>query len=68
MTSLARLVLTFIAACVAALAVIDPTGLPQWVQIAAAVLATGFAAVGIIPPQIPGRLPVPPSGDTTDVP
>jgi hypothetical protein len=63
MTSLARLILTFIAACVAALAVIDPTGLPQWVQVTAAVLATGFAAIGIIPPQIGGRQPVPPSDD-----
>lgn len=47
MTKTAQLFLTFVAACVTALAVTDPIGLPQWVQVVAGVLATGFAAIGI---------------------
>lgn len=47
MTKTTQLILTFVAACVTALAVTDPIGLPQWVQVVAGVLATGFAAIGI---------------------
>lgn len=42
-----KFALTFIAACIGALAVIDPIGLPTWVQGVAVILSTGFAAVGI---------------------
>lgn len=42
--------LTFVAACLSALAVIDPIGVPRWVQVVAAVLVTGFAAIGIYTP------------------
>ena len=44
--------LTFVAAVAGYLAATDPIGLPTWAQGVAAVLAVGFAAVGIIPPQM----------------
>lgn len=47
MSRAAALTLTFIAACVGALAVFDPIGLPRWVQGTAVILTVGFAAVGI---------------------
>ena len=40
-------ILTFLAACLGALAAADPVGLPTWVTVGAAILAVGFAAVGI---------------------
>lgn len=47
--------LTFIAACIGALAAADPIGLPTWVQVVAAVLAVGFAAIGVYSPSPVGR-------------
>lgn len=49
--------LTFLAACVGALAAVDPFGLPTWVQGVAAVLTVGFAAVGIYTPTPVGASP-----------
>lgn len=46
MTALDKL-LTFVAACIGALAAADPFGLPTWVQVVAAILTVGFAAIGI---------------------
>lgn len=43
--------LTFLAACLGALAAADPFGLPTWVQVVAAVLTVGFAAIGIYTPN-----------------
>lgn len=43
--------LTFVAACIGALAAADPFGLPTWVQAVAAILAVGFAAIGIYTPN-----------------
>lgn len=47
MTTLDK-ILTFLAACVGALAAADPFGLPTWVQAVAAILVVGFAAIGIV--------------------
>lgn len=47
MSDTTALLLTFIAACIGALAAADPFGLPLWVQSVAAILAVGFAAIGI---------------------
>lgn len=47
--------LTFLAACIGALAAVDPFGLPTWVQGICAVLVVGFAAIGIYTPNPVGR-------------
>lgn len=41
------LILTFLSAALAGLAAADPVGLPTWAQVLVAVLAAGFAAIGI---------------------
>lgn len=50
-------ILTFIAACVGAVAAVDPFGFPNWVQGVAVVLTVGFAAIGIYTPSPIGSGP-----------
>lgn len=52
--------LTFIAACIGAVAAVDPFGLPSWVQGVAVVLTVGFAAIGIYTPSPVGSGRAPP--------
>jgi hypothetical protein len=51
LSPVARLVLTFLAAALAALAAIDPVGIPEWAQAIIAAAAAGFAGIGILPPS-----------------
>lgn len=50
-----RTLLVFLASAIAALAVVDPVGMPEWLQVAVAALSAGFAGVGILPPQYGSR-------------
>lgn len=52
MSRTARIILTILAVAVATLAAVDVAGMPTWVDAILAALATGFAAVGIIPPNL----------------
>lgn len=49
---LTRTLLTVVAVAAATLAAADPFGLPPWVQVVAVAISAGFAAVGIVPPQM----------------